>query len=188
MIASRSWAPGRLVHLETTADQHASSSGIADADRPVDPQTAGGADALAGSTGPSRGARHVSRPRAANDARDSALAISPHPDVDKVRHVGCPSGASLRSFRQRDRADSRQSLTLLRPLAAVVPSAGIADKGKAPRGNMALSGSSLCESSVVGGPHSAGRVLHPAMQTSDALQSSPRQRRRLLHVIIGCVA
>jgi hypothetical protein len=53
---------------------------------------------------------------------------------------------------------------------------------------MALSGSSLCESSVVGGPHSAGRVLHPAMQTSDALQSSPRQRRRLLHVIIGCVA
>ena len=159
MIASRS--PGRAkrpkpVHPETTAGQHASSSGIADADRPVDPQTAGAADTLAGGAGPSRGARNVGRPRAANDARDTALAISPHPDLGKVRHDGCRSGQGLRSCRRRDRADYRAKPDAVTAARRGYPSAGIADKGKAPRGNMALSGSYLCESSVVGGPRPRG--------------------------------
>jgi hypothetical protein len=42
--------------------QHASSPGTADADRPVNPQTAGAADTLAGGAGPSRGAWNVGRP------------------------------------------------------------------------------------------------------------------------------
>jgi hypothetical protein len=54
-------AQGRLVfHMfgALAEFEHASSPGTADADRPVDPQTAGAADTLAGRTGPSRGARN----------------------------------------------------------------------------------------------------------------------------------
>jgi hypothetical protein len=110
MIASRhQGAPsGRsLVHRETTAaGQRASSSGIDDADRSVDPQTAGAADTLAGSAGPSRGARNSGRSRAANDARDSAVAARAYPRLGDVRHDGCPGRQGLRGCRRRDRPRS----------------------------------------------------------------------------------
>jgi hypothetical protein len=122
-------------------------------DRPVDPQTAGAADALAGGTAPSREAmREIPR---SQFPRIRTWLI-------KVRHVGCPSGASLQSFRQRDRADSRQSLTLLfRPLGRGCPFGSHCRQRESATGEHGAFGSSLLREQR-GGDHipPQGRVLH----------------------------
>jgi hypothetical protein len=111
MTASRfqSAPSGRSpVHSET-GSQHAISFGYR-ASRLIGAQTACATNNLA-STGPSRGARNSSRPRATYDARDPGGGLCAHPHLGQIRHDGSPSRQGLWRSRRRDRAHSPPSLT-----------------------------------------------------------------------------
>jgi hypothetical protein len=121
--------------------------------------------------------------------RDPAPAICAHPRLGEIRDDGCRDGRGL----WRHRAHSAPNLMAIRPLgrgSPTVPPAGITDKGKSATGDVALSGLSLYESSVVG-DHIPPR-RDAALQRSkrrDAFQSSVTGGGgRALHVIIRCVA
>jgi hypothetical protein len=117
--ADHECAPRRRGALQTeTASQQGNGSKRPLAGRASAAQTAH-PPRLTGRAHPRRGGRNTRHPQAAG-AGDPGVAIRAHPNLGDVRNDGFRRGASLWSWRRRDRAHSPQSLTPFWPASSAL--------------------------------------------------------------------